>query len=245
MGLAADGVSITSPEAGTLEVSRTTAEHVGEVALRNGLLLHKLSARRASLEEAYMSLTQDAVEYRAHTTTSRTENDLVSALDDPGTWRVFAGTVYSLVAAAVFSLGIGTLLRFHRRHRDRRADRPAAAAGRPQLHYIGLGRDDRQLPTAAGVLSVAHHRSSRDARCLPLRTSEPDRDGRLRCRPYRGGRRHAAPTRRLTPCIRYPKELSTMTAEVLAATEHLVLRRMTNDDAAALAAYRSDPVQAR
>jgi len=37
-----------------------------------------------------------------------------------------------------------------------------------------------------------------------------------------------------------------MTAEVLAATEHLVLRRMTNDDAAAaLATYRSDPVQAR
>ena len=36
-----------------------------------------------------------------------------------------------------------------------------------------------------------------------------------------------------------------MTAEILAATEHLVLRRMTNDDAAALAADRSDPVQAR
>jgi aminoglycoside 6'-N-acetyltransferase len=36
-----------------------------------------------------------------------------------------------------------------------------------------------------------------------------------------------------------------MTAEILAATEHLVLRRMTNDDAAALAAYRSDLVQAR
>ena len=36
---------------------------------------------------------------------------------------------------------------------------------------------------------------------------------------------------------RNPKELSTMTAEILAATEHLVLRRMTNDDAAALAAY--------
>ena len=38
------------------------------------LLLHELSPRRASLEEAYMSLTQDAVEYRAHTTptTSRT-----------------------------------------------------------------------------------------------------------------------------------------------------------------------------
>ena len=31
-----------------------------------------------------------------------------------------------------------------------------------------------------------------------------------------------------------------MTGEILAVTEHLVLRRMTNDDAAALAAYRSD-----
>lgn len=35
-----------------------------------------------------------------------------------------------------------------------------------------------------------------------------------------------------------------MSTELLAATEHLVLRWMTDDDAAALAAYRSDPVQA-
>jgi len=37
--------------------------------------------------------------------------DLVPALDDPGTWRVLAGTAYFLVAAALFTLGIGTLLR--------------------------------------------------------------------------------------------------------------------------------------
>lgn len=36
-----------------------------------------------------------------------------------------------------------------------------------------------------------------------------------------------------------------MTAEVITVTEQLVLRHLTNDDAAALAAYRSDPVQAR
>ena len=71
--LAGDGVTVTSPEAGMLEVSGTTAEHVGEVALRNGLLLHELSPRRASLEEAYMSLTQDAVEYRARASRSRSE----------------------------------------------------------------------------------------------------------------------------------------------------------------------------
>jgi ABC-2 type transport system permease protein len=37
--------------------------------------------------------------------------DLVPALDDPRTWEVFGGTVYFLVAAALFALGVGTLLR--------------------------------------------------------------------------------------------------------------------------------------
>jgi ABC-2 type transport system ATP-binding protein len=61
-------VRVRSPRAGEL------AAVLAKVAFRNGLLLHELSPRRASLEEAYMSLTQDAVEYRAHTTptTSRT-----------------------------------------------------------------------------------------------------------------------------------------------------------------------------
>ena len=63
--LTRDGVTVTSPELGTLEVSGATAEHVGEVAFTHGLLLHELSPRSASLEEAYMSLTQDAVEYRS------------------------------------------------------------------------------------------------------------------------------------------------------------------------------------
>jgi ABC-2 type transport system permease protein len=37
--------------------------------------------------------------------------DLVPALDDGRTWQVFGGTVYFLVAAALFALGVGTLLR--------------------------------------------------------------------------------------------------------------------------------------
>jgi len=36
-----------------------------------------------------------------------------------------------------------------------------------------------------------------------------------------------------------------MAAEIIAVTEHLVLRSMASVDAAALAAHRSDPVQAR
>lgn len=37
--------------------------------------------------------------------------DLVPALDEERTWQVFGGTVYFLVAAALFALGVGTLLR--------------------------------------------------------------------------------------------------------------------------------------
>jgi ABC-2 type transport system permease protein len=37
--------------------------------------------------------------------------DLVPALDEARTWQVFGGTVYFLVAAALFALGVGTLLR--------------------------------------------------------------------------------------------------------------------------------------
>ena len=37
--------------------------------------------------------------------------DLVPALDQARTWQVFGGTVFFLVAAALFALGVGTLLR--------------------------------------------------------------------------------------------------------------------------------------
>jgi ABC-2 type transport system permease protein len=39
------------------------------------------------------------------------EHDLVPTLDDARTWQVFGGTVYFLIAAALFALGVGTLLR--------------------------------------------------------------------------------------------------------------------------------------
>jgi ABC-2 type transport system ATP-binding protein len=37
---------------------------IGDLAARNAITLHELSAQRASLEEAYMTLTDEAVEYR-------------------------------------------------------------------------------------------------------------------------------------------------------------------------------------
>ena len=64
----AEGVTITSGEPGSLELHGVTAEQIGGTAAAHGIVLHELSLQRASLEDAYMNLTQDAVEYRSEPT---------------------------------------------------------------------------------------------------------------------------------------------------------------------------------
>ncbi|HVA90379.1 MAG TPA: ABC transporter ATP-binding protein, partial [Chloroflexota bacterium] len=48
----------------TLRLTGAPCDAVGELARANGLTLLELSAHQASLEERYMELTKDAVEYR-------------------------------------------------------------------------------------------------------------------------------------------------------------------------------------
>jgi ABC-2 type transport system ATP-binding protein len=62
--LAGEGVRIQSRERETLEVHGLSAERIGELAAQRALILHELTPQRASLEDAYMRLTGDAVEYR-------------------------------------------------------------------------------------------------------------------------------------------------------------------------------------
>ncbi len=50
---------------GELEVSGLTAERVGDLAFAHGVRLHHLAPSRASLEQAFMELTADSVEYHA------------------------------------------------------------------------------------------------------------------------------------------------------------------------------------
>ena len=79
----ADAVRVRSPQADTLRKALTqaglqvhgdgsdlsvrggTLEQIGELAAASGVTLHELSAQRGSLEEAYLALTSDAVDYRA------------------------------------------------------------------------------------------------------------------------------------------------------------------------------------
>ncbi|WP_425956227.1 ABC transporter ATP-binding protein [Xylanimonas sp. McL0601] len=51
-------------EAGTLEVSGIEAPAIGELALTAGVALHELTPVSSTLEQAYMELTADSVEYR-------------------------------------------------------------------------------------------------------------------------------------------------------------------------------------
>ena len=65
--LLAPVVEVSGREPGHLEVTGLTSDEIGERASAAGLTLLELSPVQASLEDAFMALTHDAVEYRAPT----------------------------------------------------------------------------------------------------------------------------------------------------------------------------------
>ena len=62
--LAGHASRIQSGAAGLLEVHGLAAPRIGEIAAANGIVLHQLTPQQASLEEAFMALTRDEVEFR-------------------------------------------------------------------------------------------------------------------------------------------------------------------------------------
>jgi ABC-2 type transport system ATP-binding protein len=58
-------VTFAAAERGALEVHGLTAEEVGEAAASAGIALHELTPQQASLEEAFMNLTSDELEFAA------------------------------------------------------------------------------------------------------------------------------------------------------------------------------------
>jgi ABC-2 type transport system ATP-binding protein len=62
------GIAVDDDQAASaLLVRGAASEVVGELAAKNGITLHELSSQQSSLEDAYMKLTDDAVQYRAVT----------------------------------------------------------------------------------------------------------------------------------------------------------------------------------
>jgi ABC-2 type transport system ATP-binding protein len=63
--LARRDVQVQSIDQGLLEVSGLTGEQIGEIALQKQIVISELTPQQATLEEAFMSLTGESVEYRA------------------------------------------------------------------------------------------------------------------------------------------------------------------------------------
>jgi ABC-2 type transport system ATP-binding protein len=62
--LAAQGAGVVAEPGGGLAVTGLTAQDISRLAAADGIAVHELASRQASLEEAYMKLTEHAAEYR-------------------------------------------------------------------------------------------------------------------------------------------------------------------------------------
>ena len=62
------GATVTAQTDGGLAVTGLDAAKIGDVASAHAITLHELTTRHASLEEAFMDLTRDSVEYHADVT---------------------------------------------------------------------------------------------------------------------------------------------------------------------------------
>jgi ABC-2 type transport system ATP-binding protein len=62
--IAGPDVTVSSDEPGVLTVTGLESDPIGVIAAEHGITLLELSPQQASLEDAFMELTRDAVEYR-------------------------------------------------------------------------------------------------------------------------------------------------------------------------------------
>jgi ABC-2 type transport system ATP-binding protein len=59
-------ITVTSEQSGVLQVQGLTAEQIGTAAWQSHLPVFELTTQQASLEEAFMRLTDDSVDFRSH-----------------------------------------------------------------------------------------------------------------------------------------------------------------------------------
>ena len=58
-------ITVVDDQPDVLRVGGLTADHIGTIAWQSHIPLYELTVQHASLEEAFMTLTQDSVEYRS------------------------------------------------------------------------------------------------------------------------------------------------------------------------------------
>ena len=63
---AGSAVTVTRLESDLIEVEGLTAREIGELAADKGYVLHELTPRQVTLEEAFIDITQGEIEFKAH-----------------------------------------------------------------------------------------------------------------------------------------------------------------------------------
>jgi len=74
--LDADGANTVLEDDGSMSVRGVDEVAIGDLAARLGAALHELSPQAASLEEAFMELTEDSIEYHGSSSTSEPQAKL-------------------------------------------------------------------------------------------------------------------------------------------------------------------------
>ncbi|MNW60987.1 hypothetical protein D3C74_390140 [compost metagenome] len=81
--LTRDGATVTSDEPSLLQITGVEAPGIGELAAASGIVLHELTPVTSTLEEAYMLLTADSVEYQTESATQHVGHGVDSPADAP------------------------------------------------------------------------------------------------------------------------------------------------------------------
>jgi ABC-2 type transport system ATP-binding protein len=68
-------VTVEPLEPSVVEINGLASEQIGELAAEHGIVLYELTPQRASLEEAFMELTRDALEFRTDSIQATTERE--------------------------------------------------------------------------------------------------------------------------------------------------------------------------
>jgi len=77
--LSGDGATVEARTDGGLEVRGLSGPDIGAIALREQIVLHELTPQRASLEQAFMSLTGSSVEFRTGTPSRDADDEFAVA----------------------------------------------------------------------------------------------------------------------------------------------------------------------
>ncbi len=105
--LAARGATVTPETDGGLAVTGIDPAAIGDLALSEGIAVHELTPRNASLEEAFMELTADSVEYRAEPATTAHS----AGLTVRGALRAVLGAALYMLIVTLIGVGLGAIIR--------------------------------------------------------------------------------------------------------------------------------------